>query len=174
MQTSDMRAINLMSLIIISIFLFPCNSQKQTSVLTGDLYFGFFRFASYYNQSDSLIDRFRLYFDTLDYDNASIDDRHFIDLYRIVENNGLIKKPYIDILVQTDSIVKLYLDIDDYNRIKVYKRKDLQDNNKKIVISANVLDYSGGIYYCDSLISIDKVSGQTLQIEKKFRIDDYE
>lgn len=147
---------------------------KERKEIKGDLYFGFFRFASYYNQPDSLIDKVRLYFDTLDVDKATEDDKKIMDLYKIVADNDLIYKPYVDILVQPDSIVKLYLDTIDYNQIKTHKRKDLQDNNKKIVINAIVSDYTKGIYYCDSLISIEKVDGQTLQIQKKFRIDDYE
>jgi hypothetical protein len=43
----------------------------------------------------------------------------------------------------------------------------------KVVINASVSDFSNGIYYCDSLLSVKKVEGQTFQIEKKFRIEDY-
>jgi len=159
---------------LILVISFSCKNNETKKSITGDLYFGFFRLGSYYNQPDSIIDKFRSYFDTLDYKTASADDKQFMDLYKIVVDKNLIYKSYVDILVQPDSIVKLYLDSTDYNKIKIHKRKDLQDNNKKIVINAMVTDYTSGIFYCDSLISIEKVDGQTLQIQKKFRIDDYE
>jgi hypothetical protein len=102
-----------------------CNNQEQSEQITGDLYFDFFRLASYYNHPDSLVDNFRMYFDTMEYENASSGDKKLIDLYRIVDENGLIEKPYVDILVPMDTVVKLYLEIDDYNRIKLHKRQEL-------------------------------------------------
>ena len=147
---------------------------KEKKEIKGDLYFGFFRLASYYNQPDSLVDNFRMYFDTLDINKASKGDKEFIKLFKIVSSNGLINKPYIDLRLENDSIVKLYLDSVDYDKIKVHKRIKLQTEEKKIVISAKVIDYSNGLFYCDSLLNIEKVDGQTLQIEKKFKIEDYE
>ncbi len=147
---------------------------KESKEIKGDLYFGFFRYASYYNQPDSLVDNVRIYFDTLDIDKASKDDKKFKKLFEIVSSNGLIYKPYIDLRLENDSIVKLYLDSADYDKIKVHKRIELQQDEKKIVISAQVTDYSYGLFYCDSLINIEKVEGQTLQLEKKFKIEDYE
>ncbi len=164
-----------LTIIVVLYFLISaCESSKPQFRIEGDLYFGYFRLGSYYNQPDSIIDKARQYFDTVNYENASDGDRYFIDLYKIVSSNDLIYKPYVDLLIQPDSIVKLYLDISDYDKIKIYKRKDLQDNNEKIVINASVIDYSNGILYCDTLLNIRKVNGKTFQIQKKFRIDDYE
>ncbi len=151
-----------------------CKTSQTKQTLTGDLYFSFFRFASYYNQPDSLVDQVKMYFDTLDIQTASEEDKHFVELYRIISDNKLIYKPYVDIFIEPDSIVKLYLNQEDYDKIKIHKRQDLQNNNKKIVISASVTDYSKGIYFCDSLMNIKKVNGKTLQLQKKFRIEDYE
>ena len=165
----------LLSFLVLFMCLFSsCKTTKTKQTLTGDLYFSFFRFASYYNQPDTLVEKTKMYFDTLDIQTASNADKRFVELYKIVSDNKLIYKPYVDILIQPDSIVKLYLEKEDYEKIKIHKRQDLQDNNKKVIISASVIDYSKGIYFCDSLINIKKEDGQTLQIQKKFRIEDYE
>ena len=161
-------------LVLILCVLNSCKTIETRQTLTGDLYFSFFRYASYYNQPDSLVDKAKMYFDTLDIQTASEDDIRFVELYKIISDNDLIYKPYVDILIQPDSIVKLYLDKTDYKKIKIHKRQDLQDNNKKIVISASVTNYSHGLYFCDSLIDIKKTDGQTLQIQKKFTIEDYQ
>ena len=151
-----------------------CKTAQTKQTLTGDLYFSFFSFASYYNQPDSIVDKVKMYFDTLDIKTASEEDKRFVEMYRILSDNKLIYKPYVNILIEPDSIVKLYLDKGDYDKIKIHKRQDLQNNNKKIEISASVTNYSKGIYFCDSLMDVQKIDGKTLQFQKKFRIEDYE
>ncbi len=169
------RPFKLLSFLILFVCVFSsCKTSQTTQTLTGDLYFSSFRFASYYNLPDSLVDKVKMYFDTLDIQTASEEDKHIAELHRILSDHKLINKPYVDILIEPDSIVKLYLDKRDYNRIKIHKRQDLQDNNKKVVISASVTDYSKGIFFCNSLIDIKKVDGETLQIQKKLAVKDYE
>jgi hypothetical protein len=48
----------------ILILVFGC-TQPKTEMLTGDLYFSFFRLQNYYNQPDSAVKQFEIYFDTV-------------------------------------------------------------------------------------------------------------
>ena len=90
-----------------------------------------------------------------------------------IKEEKLIYKPFVEILVSSDSIVKLYLDSVDYDQIKIYKRRQLQTNNKKIRIKANVRQFDNGYFYCNELLSVDLVNGETLQRQKKLKIEDY-
>jgi hypothetical protein len=70
-------------------------------------------------------------------------------------------------------VVTLYLDTLDYDRIKIYKRQKLQDDNKKVKIEATVTMIDSGLYNCEKLKRVDLVDGETLQRQKKFKIEDY-
>lgn len=141
--------------------------------MTGDLYFGFFRLGSYYNISDSVKTNFETYLDTLDVEKADKETIRLINAYKKIKEENLIYKPFVDILVSSDSIVKLYLDSADYDRIKIYKRRQLQTDNKKVRIKANVRQFYNGYFYCKELVSVDIVDGETLQQQKKLKIEDY-
>ena len=141
--------------------------------MTGDLYFGFFRLGSYYNISDSVRTNFETYMDTLDLEKADKETIRLIKTYKTIKEEKLIYKPFVDILVSSDSIVKLYLDSADYDQIKIYKRRQLQTDNKKIRIKANVRQFDKGYFYCKELLSVDMVDGETLQRQKKLKIEDY-
>ena len=111
--------------------------------------------------------------DTLDLEKADKETIQLIDTYKKIKEEKLIYKPFVDILVSSDSIVKLYLDSADYDQIKIYKRRQLQTDNKKIRIKANVRQFDKGYFYCKELLSVDMVDGETLQRQKKLKIEDY-
>lgn len=111
--------------------------------------------------------------DTLDLEKADKGTIRFIKAYKKIKEEKLIYKPFVDILVSSDSVVKLYLDSADYDRIRIYKRRQLQTDNKKIRIKANVRQFENGYFYCKELLYVDMVDGETLPRQKKLKIDDY-
>ena len=141
--------------------------------MTGDLYFGVFRLGSYYNINDSIRTNFETYMDTLDIEKADKETIRLINTYKRIKEEKLIYNPFVDILVSSDSVVKLYLDSADYDRIKIYKRRELQTDTKKIRIKADVRQFDNGFFYCKELLSVDIVDGVTLPRQKKFKIEDY-
>lgn len=174
LYASNMKTLhNKYILIFIIAILSSCQNNADTVVISGDLYFSFFRFGSTYHLPDSISDRIYSYFDTLDYQSASENDKLLFDSYQIIKSNNLIDKPYVDLRTDSSKIIMLYLEKPDYNLIKVHKRQELQDDSSKVVINAVTTRFADNIYYCDSLISIDKVAGQTLQKQRKFSIEDY-
>jgi hypothetical protein len=158
-------------LFLTAISVFACRQDNKT--IQGDLYFSFLRFGSFYNQPDSVINKFKIYADTVNYNKLNSFDKQVLTMYKTLKKENLLFNPFIELRLDNDSIVKLYLDKSDYEKIKIYKRQELQDQNKKIRI--NILgSYIGNkMLHCKKLISVDKVDGQTLEIEKKFKIDDY-
>jgi len=158
---------------IILILIFGCENQPRTDTVTGDLYFSFFTVGSYYNQPDSVIRQFETHFDTLTIEKANPRDKKLLNQYRTLKEKNLLYQPFVYLKTDLDSVVTLYLDTLDYDRIKVHKRQKLQDENKKIRIEASVTMIGSALFYCEKLKRVDIVDGVTLQREKKFKIEDY-
>jgi hypothetical protein len=157
----------------ILILLFGCNNHPKTDTLTGDLYFDFFRVGNFYNMPDSVINRIENNFDTLTWETTSEEDRRLWTLYKKLKDEKLLFAPFIKLLTEKDSVVTLYLDTLDYNEIKIYKLKRLQDEQKKVRIEAKVKEIDQGLFYCTDLVNIYLVDGATLMKQKKWRIEDY-
>ena len=159
-----------LSLIVIVFFFASGQNKKATE---GDLYFGFFRFGSFYNQPDSIVKKFKIYADTVNREIVSATDKKVLAMYETLKKENLLYNPYIELRLDNDSIIKLYLDQSDYDKIKINKRQKLQDNNKKIRIKVEGKNLGNGMLRCEKLISIEKIDGHTFQVQKKFKIDDY-
>ena len=157
----------------ILIIIFGCNTQPKTDTLTGDLYFSFFRLGNYYNQPDSLVKQYEIYFDTLTLERANSSEQRLLRQYRILKEKNLLYRPFVYLRVKDDSVVTLYLDTVDYDRIKVYQRQKLQNDNKKVRIEASVTMIDSGLFNCEKLKQVDIVDGETLQRQRKFKIEDY-
>jgi hypothetical protein len=158
----------------ILLLIVACENKPKTDTLTGDLYFRFFNFGNFYNQPDSLIKQSIAYFDTLTTENANASEKKLLRQYRVLKQKNLLYRPYVYLRVQDDSVVLLYLDTLDYDKIKIYKRQRLQDENKKIRIEASVTMIDSGLFNCQKLKRVDLVDGETLQRPKKFKIEDYD
>jgi hypothetical protein len=166
--------VNRLIVIIFLISIGACNSKPKSDTLTGDLYFSFFRLGSYYNQPDSIIEGCENYFDTLKYETADQEQRRFFNQYKRLKEENLLYQPFVDLLTEEDSVVTLYLETTDYNEIKRYKRKELQDEGKKIRIQADVRRIGAGLYYCLALTKVEKVDGETGIRSRKWKVQDYE
>jgi hypothetical protein len=157
----------------ILILIFGCDSRPKTDTLTGDLYFSFFRLGNYYNQPDSLVRKSETYFDTVTIEKLNSGDKKVLTQYRILKEKNLLFRPFVYLRIKDDSVVTLYLDSLDYDKIKIYKRQKLQDDNKKVRIEASVIMIDSGLFNCEKLKRVDIVDGETLQRERKFKIEDY-
>jgi hypothetical protein len=149
-------------------------NQKDINIVEGDLFFRPFRYGSFYNQPDGLIKAFVAYADTAKIDSLSAADKQLLETYFLLKKKNRLFSPFVELRINDSSIIKLYLDSVDYGRIKTFKRKELQAENKKIRIKAQSIEIGNGLSICTKLISVDKLDGITMQREKKFKIDDYE
>jgi hypothetical protein len=89
----------------------------------------------------------------------------------------MLYKPYIDLKIADDSFIKLYLDSMDYNRIRIFKRKELRNQGKKVVVKARTREIFEGdtpFHYCLDLIELKVIQGETLPRPSKFKIQDYD
>jgi hypothetical protein len=148
------------------------NNQKDKQ-LEGDLYYDWLRVGSFYNGPDSLIEQFKLYADSVDRKTLGSSDLKLLTMYEILKKENLLYKPFIDLRLDNDSIVKIYFTNNDYEKIKAYKRQDLLETKTKIRIKMTVRDLGPGMALSTKLLSINKVDGQTYQINPKLKIEDY-
>ena len=164
---------NLSLLFMLSSFLvFGCTKDYQT--IEGDLYFSPLRFGSFYNQPDSLVCKFISYVDSVDQLNADEDVRKILTMYKVLKSENLQYNPFADIRLDNDSVIRLYLEKSEYDRIRIHRRKELQMSKKKIRLKVQGKDLGNGMVICKNLISIYKIDGVTLQVQKKYKIDDYQ
>ena len=159
--------------IFFTVSIWSCQNKVNPKELKGDLYFGLFRIGSYYDQPDSIIQWYESYFDTTNFKLEDKNEQQLFSTYQNLKRHNLLYNPFVELLVQSDSIVKLYLDVSDYDRIKTHRRQVLQNDNKKVIIKSEVELIENGIYNCVELKSVQVVDGQTLQLQKKFKIEDY-
>ena len=150
-----------------------CGARNDSVLLTGDLYFGVLRIGSYYNQTDSVIQSWEAYFDSTNFELKDQNEQFLGRYYHNIKDKDLLYKPFVDLLIAEDSIIRLYLEITDYNKVKIYKRKTLRDQGKKVRFETLVQPIDTALYYCLELRKVDVVEGQTLQRQSKFKIEDY-
>jgi hypothetical protein len=168
------RSLNILFSIVTLIFLSTCSSDKQESkMIEGDLYYSWLRIGSFYNQPDSIVEKVKLYADTVNRKLVDSSDLKTLTMYEILKKENLLYRPFIDLKLDNDSIVKIYFTNEDYNKINIFNRQELLNTKKKIRIKTEVRDLGLGMALCTNLLSVSKVDGQTLQINKKLKIEDY-
>ena len=161
--------------ILVAVFV-ACTSRDERDLLVGDLCFSDFRIGNFYNLPDSLIKRIQYTMDTVNTAKADSTDKKFFDVYNILKNENLLYKPFVDIKVKEDSMVKLYLDSADYDRIRIFKWRELLNEEKKVVIKARtkyIDNFPVTLLYCKELMDVSLIDGKTYPQRSKFRIEDY-
>jgi len=164
--------------ILLILTICSCTKEHDDQLYIGDLYFNSFQLGSYYNLDDSMRTKFEYSMDTIDLNKADSSQLKFIELYKKIKDEGLLYKPFIDLRLNDSSYVKLYLDSSDYDKIKIYKWRDLLDKQKKVIIWGRTkeigrLDFP--LLYCTELVDVEVKDGQTFpKRQGKFRINDYE
>jgi len=159
--------------LFISLLIFISSFQQKKEIIKGDLYFSWFRLGSFYNQPDSLVNAFKKYADTVDRTKIDGTDKLILAMYDTLKKENLLFSPFVELRIGNDSIINLYLSKSDYDKIKIYKRKELQDKNKKVRIEVEARNLGHRMFLCERLVSVKKVSGHTFQTPSKFKIEDY-
>lgn len=162
---------------VILLSFIACSSHERDNVTTGELFFSPFRIGSYYNKPDSFRTWVESRIDTINLEKASKDIKILYGIYNTVKNAKLAYKPFVDLRVDEDSYLKLYLDSADYDKIKKHKWNDLRDEGKKVIIKARtreIGDTEFPLFYCVELLEVNVVPGETLPGRSKFKIEDYE
>jgi hypothetical protein len=164
--------------IIILLILILClgciaHKTKDIKVIEGDLYFGFFRFDNFYGQPDSIVRLFTEFADTANRSALDSEGQSFLTMYDALKKEGLLYNPYIQLQTSAHSRITLFLNKDDYYKIAPTNYQHLIDSRKKIHIKAEVRYLSDSLVYCNRLLNIDTLDGETKNNSRKLNITDY-
>jgi len=92
-------------LLLTIFFITSCEQKTVITTLKGDLYFGFFRVGNYYNQPDSMIQKYEKYFSTTNFDTVRNDEKQLFEQYKLLKKHKLLYKPFVEILTEKDSTI---------------------------------------------------------------------
>jgi hypothetical protein len=146
--------------LLIATFIFISCSLKD-KIIEGDLAFKSVDISNYYGLDQKNIDRFDGIIDSIrQIKNPSNNDLYFINYMDNLKKYNVIKSPCIRLKTK-DSIRKVYLNANDFEKLKNYNSNDLILKNKKVTLKMNIEIRGDKIYYCKELISIKEVYGET-------------
>lgn len=150
--------------LIFSIFIliYSCNPNKQRAI-EGDLYFVRVDLYRIFDWPDSTLTQFEQNYLQLNCDTCDSKEKNFLDLVKYAINKKLTRQPYVWIIINGKEFM-LFLDRQDYDKLKDYKWYELTDEHKKIHIKVIAYDISFKdlkALKCTKLIGLDKISGDT-------------
>ena len=150
-------------LILIIIVGFSCNSGKK-KVIEGDLYFDRIDLYRIFDWPDSSLTKLENYMIQVNIDTVKRGkDRDFVELVKYAITNKLTRQPYVWILYKYKEF-RLFLDQQDYDKLKNYKWFELTDEHKKIHLKAvvnNVSFKEFKAFKCAKLLDFKKIDGET-------------
>ena len=164
-------------ILVLFLFLFTIaglGCRQNETIIEGDLYFSWLRIGSFYNEPDSIAEKMLLYADTVNIDKLDSPSRRTMNMYEVLKKEHLLYSPFVNLKLDNDSIILLYLDKKGYDKIRISSYKSLVNSNQKIRVrlSAQSLQYQ--MYLCRSIIAVNKIEGKTFMQSRKLLIEDYQ
>lgn len=147
---------NIKTILLSSIFAFnlSCNQQVKKEI-KGKLAFESISFLSLYGSSDNQYKEF-----LIEMENGKSSDNNKKDLYTYfskLKKHNILRNPYIFLEVEKDSIITVYLNEDNYEKVKNYNYSDLYFNKEKVLLKLLLEEKEKNIYYSDSILSVEKI-----------------
>ncbi|MBI3218775.1 MAG: hypothetical protein HYZ44_04630 [Bacteroidetes bacterium] len=153
-------------LIILFILLMSCAEQERTITLQGDLYFDTDKIGSFYGMADSIIQQIKQSIDSMYERTDRSGNDEFLTVYESLKEHHVLYKPFVDVYMPGDSVIKLYLDTAAYHQFDRFDYHDLIGQKKKVRIEARTKIIRKGFYDCVELTKVELVAGSTYPIEK--------
>lgn len=148
--------------ILIIIVICSCNSGKE-KVIEGDLYFYRFDLYRIFDWPDSTMTEFENNVLHANLDTFNRKDKDFVDLVKYAINKKLTRQPYVWILCNNKEFM-LFLDQQDYDKVKDYTWYDLTAEHKKIHIKVKAYNISYKelkALKCSQILDLKKIEGET-------------
>ena len=163
-------------IIILSTFLILCACQHKVleqANLEGDLYYTCLKFGSFYGQSDSLYHDYIHLRDSLGIEALREEDASGISDIELLENHDLKKSPFIYIKTDVGAIVTVFMRPQHYEPITEYTYQQLIDRRQKVRLKLSTDTLSPNLHICKKVYAMEIMEGETLQKQRKFKIEDY-
>lgn len=155
-----MKRILILSLVFI---VFACEQKKVTKA---DLSFKLISWGSLYGAQPEQVEKFEKIFDSIRKNpNSKKQNKELFDFFIRLNQNGLLKAPYINLRIGTDSTMIVYLSESEYKKVKEFKFTELQKRNKKVELKLEIIKKDVGIYYAERIISFNEIDGETFMIK---------
>ena len=130
---------------------------SEREIIEGDLAFKSVDFFNYYNLDQKRIDKWEKVLDSMrQIKNPSTNDVSVLNYFDALKKYNVIKFPWIRIKIK-DSIRKVYLKENDFEKLKNYNSNDLILNNRKVVLKMNIERRGDKFYYCKELIFVKEI-----------------
>lgn len=174
----------LIVIVITSSFLFGCKGTKtetplveeyamQAEKVEADLYFNWLRLGNLYNKDVSSRESITSILDTSKIKNMG-EDSVFLILYRALNDRNLLYSPYIEVVMENDVHATWYLTTEDYEKIKKFKLIDLNTENKKVRISADLEKINPNAFQCIKILEVKLLDKENYKnSDEKFNVEDY-
>lgn len=144
---------------LVLIIVYSC-SQKET--VKGDLFFKLVHFGSFYNADDSQIESFEKEMDSvMSSPNVGQNWKDSYEFIQRLKKNGLLKSPHIHFHLHSDSIIRIYLSENEYEKVRGFNKSELQKTGKKVEIELEFEKKDEGLYYSDRILKVNEVEGKT-------------
>ncbi|WP_186757342.1 hypothetical protein [Echinicola salinicaeni] len=149
-------------MILLLLNLFSCNA-KDEEILKGDLVFKMIDFASAYGGTDEQIEELNNYLYSIQGDeNAQDWESETLSYFSKLKENDLFESPYIFVRPDHDSaIVTVFLNEEEFTKVKEYKRSSLMAESKKVELVLEVKKIDSLLYFSDNVIDVTEVEGDT-------------
>jgi hypothetical protein len=158
-------------LLLLNISIHSC--AQKTENITGDLYFGFLRYGSFYKQPKKIIKSVESLSTTTKRDTLDKTQQNILRIYEDLKREKLLYAPFIEMIFPNDSVVRVYFKKAEYRKIKENKIDDLQEKKEKVTLNLEVKQIGKDLYYCKKMVSMNRIKGQTLPRQTKFKLEDY-
>jgi len=150
------------------------NKIENTTIIEGKISYSFFRFESFYNLDNELINTFQAYLDSVDINNCEIEDKEFVQNYQKLKEMNLLYKPYLHIVnTKSEKFIAIFEDESKYKDVLIATRENMLNNYESIYASLKAINLVNELYLIKDVISVKIVSGYSGCKDNKLEVEDY-
>jgi hypothetical protein len=166
---------NAIGIIGLVILIFGCQTKDTHDKvdLEGDLYYPWLKLGSFYQRPDSIYQLYQHLRDSLGIAALREQDSTGTAFIELLESNKLIRSPFIYLKTDSGTISIIYMTMEDYKPITKFTYQDLINSAQKIRLRLATESLTDEFHICKKVFSIEVVNGETLEKQKKFKIEEY-
>jgi predicted glutamine amidotransferase len=152
-----------------------CEKKSGTAAVTlkGDLHYPWLKFGNFYNQPDSLFKKFEAMKDSSGYDLLYKEDSVFAKSLQVLEERELLKSPFIYMITNTDSIVIVYMNKEQYDPFTKFTYDSLVKKQQKVAVELSASKLYSNLYLCEGVNTVEVVASEEPLSNNKWKKEDY-
>lgn len=141
-------------------------SCQEKNYTNADLSFKLINAGSLYGADESEIQKFEEILDSLRRNQkAKKNEIELFNFYAKLKDHNLLTSPYIYLQIEKDSTLRVYLNEEEYQKVKEYNHADLNERNRKVSLTLDIEKKEEGIYVANHIISVQETDGHTIVVK---------